>query len=56
MELVARSEVDAAAIDSNVLRMQLREVSSSRDRLRVIEAWDPSRSNPWWFAPDSAPN
>lgn len=41
MELVARGDVDSAAIDSNVLSMRLREVPELRERLRVIESWGP---------------
>ena len=41
MELVARGEVDAAAIDSNVLRIKLRSAPELRGRLRRIEAWGP---------------
>jgi phosphonate transport system substrate-binding protein len=41
MELVARGDVDSAAIDSNVLSMRLREVPDLRERLRVIESWGP---------------
>src|SRR5215212_8939545 len=41
MELVACGETDAAAIDSNVLRMRLREDPTLRNRLRVIESWGP---------------
>ena len=41
MDLVARGEVDAAAIDSNVLILQTRAVPELRDRLRVIESWGP---------------
>ena len=38
---VLRSEVDAAAIDSNVLRIQLRETPTLSNTLRVIESWGP---------------
>jgi phosphonate transport system substrate-binding protein len=41
MESVVRGEADAAAIDSNVLSMRLREVPGLRERLRVIESWGP---------------
>jgi phosphonate transport system substrate-binding protein len=41
IDLVARGEVDAAVIDSNVLRMRLRESPDLRDRLRVLESWGP---------------
>jgi phosphonate transport system substrate-binding protein len=39
MEMVARGEVDAAIIDSNVLRIRLRSVPELREQLRVIESW-----------------
>ncbi|CAA9456887.1 MAG: ABC transporter, substrate-binding protein (cluster 12, methionine/phosphonates), partial [uncultured Rubrobacteraceae bacterium] len=41
MEMVAGGEVDAAAIDSNVLRIKLRSAPELRGRLRVIETWGP---------------
>lgn len=41
MEAVASGEADAAAIDSNVLRIQLHEDPALRERLRVIESWGP---------------
>ena len=41
IESVVRGEVDAAAIDSNVLNMQLREVPGLREQLRVIESLGP---------------
>lgn len=41
MEMVASGEVDAAAIDSNVLGIKLRSVPELRRRLRVIETWGP---------------
>lgn len=41
IESVVRGEADAAAIDSNVLRLRLREVPDLRERLRVIESWGP---------------
>src|SRR5215210_1664040 len=41
MESVASGDVDAAAIDSNVLSIRLREVPELRERLRVIESWGP---------------
>lgn len=41
MDLVVRGEADAAAIDSNVLRMRLREAPALREELRVIESWGP---------------
>src|SRR5918997_1645905 len=41
IEAIVRGEADAAAIDSNVLRIRLREAPALRERLRVIEFWGP---------------
>jgi ABC-type phosphate/phosphonate transport system substrate-binding protein len=41
IEEILRGEADAAAIDSNVLRLRLREDPDLRERLRVIEEWGP---------------
>lgn len=41
MKMVARGEVDAAIIDSNVLRIKLRFTPELRKQLRVIESWGP---------------
>ncbi len=41
MGMVANGEVDAAAVDSNVMRIALRSVPQLRERLRVIESWGP---------------
>jgi len=41
IEAILRGEADAAAIDSNVLRIRRREVPALRDELRVIESWGP---------------
>jgi phosphonate transport system substrate-binding protein len=41
IESVVRADADAAAIDSNVLRIQLREEPDLREKLRVIESWGP---------------
>jgi phosphonate transport system substrate-binding protein len=41
IEAVLHSEADAAAIDSNVLRIKLRESPTLRNSLRVIESWGP---------------
>lgn len=41
IEAVLSGKADAAAIDSNVLRIRLREVPALRKRLRVIESWGP---------------
>ncbi len=41
IESLVRGEADAAAIDSNVLSLRLREVPGLREKLRVIESWGP---------------
>ena len=41
MEMIARGEVDAAVIDSNVLQTRLRSSPELRLRLRVLESWGP---------------
>ena len=41
MEMVVGGKVDAAIIDSNVLRIRLRSAPEFRERLRVIETWGP---------------
>jgi phosphonate transport system substrate-binding protein len=41
IEAVVGGEADAAAIDSNVLSMRLREVPELREKLRVIDSWGP---------------
>jgi len=38
---VVRGEADAAAIDSNVLNMRLKELPELREKVRVIESWGP---------------
>jgi len=41
IEAVLRGEADAAAIDSNVLRIRRREEPALQKKLRVIETWGP---------------
>lgn len=41
IEAVLRGEADAAAIDSNVLRIRRRETPTLHNTLRVIESWGP---------------
>jgi phosphonate transport system substrate-binding protein len=41
IEAVLRGDADAAAIDSNVLRIRLRGAPGHREKLRVIESWGP---------------
>jgi phosphate/phosphite/phosphonate ABC transporter binding protein len=41
IEAVLRGEADAAAIDSNVLRIKLRQTPTLRNKLRIIESWGP---------------
>ena len=40
-EMIVRGEVDAAAVDSKVLRIKLRASPGLRERLRVLESWIP---------------
>jgi phosphonate transport system substrate-binding protein len=46
IEAVLSGEADAAAIDSNVLRIRHREVPALRSKLRVIESWGPFTIQP----------
>ena len=41
IEAVLSGKADAAAIDSNVLRIRFREAPALRNKLRVIESWGP---------------
>jgi phosphonate transport system substrate-binding protein len=41
IEAVLSGKADAAAIDSNVLRIRIREAPALRHELRVIESWGP---------------
>jgi ABC-type phosphate/phosphonate transport system substrate-binding protein len=41
IESVVRGAADAAAIDSNILSMRMREDPELRERVRVIESWGP---------------
>ncbi len=41
IEMVARGEVEAAAIDSNVLKIRLGSKPELSERLRIIESWGP---------------
>src|ERR687897_973830 len=41
IEAVLSGKADAAAIDSNVLRIRFREAPALGKRLRVIESWGP---------------
>jgi phosphonate transport system substrate-binding protein len=41
IEAILRGEADATAIDSNVLRIRLREMPDLQEKLRVIESWGP---------------
>src|SRR5215218_8133958 len=41
IEAVLSGKADAAAIDSNVLRLRFREAPALRNKLRVIESWGP---------------
>jgi phosphonate transport system substrate-binding protein len=41
MRMICRGEAEAAAIDSNVLRIKLKSSPGLGERLRVIESWGP---------------
>ena len=41
MRMICRGEAEAAAIDSNVLRIKLKSSPELGERLRVIESWGP---------------
>ncbi len=56
MEMVVRGEVDAAIIDSNVLRIKLRSTPDLRERLRVIETWGPFPIQPVVLRSNLHPN
>jgi phosphonate transport system substrate-binding protein len=56
IEAVLRSEADAAAIDSNVLRIKLRETPTLRNTLRVIESWGPYPIQPIVVSSNLHPN
>lgn len=46
IDLVARGQVDASAIDSNVLAVELRDHPELGDRLRVIDSFGPAPIQP----------
>ncbi|MDQ3377765.1 MAG: PhnD/SsuA/transferrin family substrate-binding protein [Actinomycetota bacterium] len=56
MEMVVRGEVDAAIIDSNVLRIKLRSIPELGDQLRVIETWGPFPIQPIVLRSDLHPS
>ena len=56
MEAVFRGEADAAAIDSNVPSIRLRETPALRRKLRVIESWGPHPIQPAVVNSDLHPN
>lgn len=56
MEMVVRGEVDAAIIDSNVLRIKLRSAPEFGERLRVIETWGPFPIQPIVLRSDLHPS
>jgi phosphonate transport system substrate-binding protein len=41
MEMIARGEADAAAVDSNVLRIKLRSSPELKEQLQVLDVWGP---------------
>jgi phosphonate transport system substrate-binding protein len=56
IEAVLSSNADAAAIDSNVLRMKLRVTPALRNTLRVIESWGPYPIQPIVVRSDLPPD
>jgi phosphonate transport system substrate-binding protein len=56
IEAVLQGEADAAAIDSNVLRIKLRETPTLRNTLRVIESWGPYPIQPIVVSSNLHPN
>ena len=56
MEMIVGGEVDAAIIDSNVLRIKLRSDPGLGERLRVIETWGPFPIQPVVLRSDLHPN
>ena len=55
MEMVASGEIDAAAIDSNVLKIRLGACPEMGERLQVIESWGPFPIQPVVVRPDLHP-
>ena len=56
MEMIARGEVDAAAIDSNVLKIKLKSSPELGEQLRVIESWGPFPIQPVVLRSDLHPD
>ena len=56
IEAVLRGEADAAAIDSNVLRIRLRQTPTLRNKLRIIESWGPYPIQPIVVNPSLPPD
>ena len=56
IQAVLQGQADAAAIDSNVLRIRLRETPTLRNTLRVIESWGPYPIQPIVVNPNLHPN
>lgn len=50
VKMVSHGEIDAAAIDSQVLAIALRDHPHLRDQLRVIDAFGPSTIQPFAVA------
>jgi phosphonate transport system substrate-binding protein len=56
LEMVLARQVDAAAIDSTVLELELQQRPDLKEPIRVIEALGPSPIPPWVVANDLAPD
>jgi phosphonate transport system substrate-binding protein len=56
IDAVLQGQADAAAIDSNVLRIKLRETPTLRNTLRVIESWGPYPIQPIVVSSNLHPN
>lgn len=54
--LVSHGEIDAAAIDSQVLAIELRDHPNLRDRLRIIDTFGPSTIQPFAVATHLPPS
>ena len=55
MGTIRRGEADAAAIDSNVLRLQLKSSPELGEQLRVVESWGPFPIQPVMVRSDLQP-
>jgi phosphate/phosphite/phosphonate ABC transporter binding protein len=56
MEMVVRGDIDAAAIDSNVLKIKLKSSPELGEQLRVLESWGPFPVQPIVLRSDLHPD